>query len=73
MEDEILFKFQKNSLEEVRILRREYHGLQLFDLRVYFRDTGDTWKPSKKGLCLGVDRLDELQAGLDALRKALDE
>jgi len=73
MEDEILFKFQKNSLEEVRILRREYHGLPLFDLRVFFRDTGDTWKPSKKGLCLGVDRLDELQAGLEALKKALEE
>ena len=72
MEDEVLYKFEKNSQEEVRVLRREYHGLPLFDLRVFFRD-GTEWKPSRKGLCLGVERLDELQAGLDALRKTLDE
>ena len=73
MEEEEVYTFEKNSQEQVRILRREYHGLPLFDLRVFFRDTGDTWKPSKKGLCLGIDRLDQLQAGLEALRKTLDE
>ena len=72
MEEEEVYTFEKNSQEQVRILRREYHGLPLFDLRVFFRD-GTEWKPSKKGLCLGIDRLDQLQAGLEALRKTLDE
>lgn len=64
----LIHEMRKNSLEHVRVSLTEYNGVQLVDARIFYRkhETGDML-PSQKGVCLKLDRLDEL---IDALQKA---
>jgi hypothetical protein len=66
-----IYEFEKNSAERVRIVLQEYNKKQYVDVRVYY-DGSDTavpdWKPTKKGICFGLDLLDPLHEGI---KKAL--
>ena len=63
--------FPKSSAEEVRVSLSKFKGFDLVDARVWADpdDDGDR-RPTRKGLCLRVERLPEL---LEALRKAEEE
>ncbi len=53
MTDEIITKFKKNALEEVRATLDEVRGRQVIDFRVWIGpDEGKERKPTKKGLSL---------------------
>lgn len=58
----------KNSQQEVRVTLSEFRGHHNLDLRVFAAFGGDDErKPTKKGICLKVDKIDEL---MDALQQA---
>ena len=59
---------QKNSLEKIRIEKREYKGKEFIDMRTYYLD-GEEWKPTKKGVTFRPDRLDEVMKALKALEE----
>ena len=59
---------QKNSLEKIRIEKREYKGKEFIDMRIYYLD-GEEWKPTKKGVTFRPDRLDEVMKALKALEE----
>lgn len=61
----------KNSREEVRVALDEYQGAQLVDVRIfadYAAGDVDGRCPTKKGISLKVERLDDLIAGLASAR-----
>jgi len=62
----LIYEFQKNALEKVKIQLSEFHGKRVIDIRVYYKvpGTANEWKPSKKGICMSVNRLEELLKGL---------
>ncbi len=66
---------QKNAKERIRISLTEYHGHQFIDCRVYYEDGEGKWRPTKKGIALNEDTIDEvieaLQKGSAALEDAL--
>ena len=72
MQDTV-YKFQKNSTEEVRIGTEEYKGVQCIDLRVFLVSPlgSQSGTPTAKGLKLRVEQLPELATGIDKLRNAL--
>lgn len=61
-------EFKKSPAELVRLTLAEFKGKQYLSIWVFY-DASQTetpdWRPSKKGLCLSVDLLDELRAGLE--------
>lgn len=61
----------KNSLEEVRLTFSEFHGHNLFDVRIFadFDGTNGERRATKKGISLKVEKLPELIEGLHALRE----
>lgn len=61
---------QKNAREEIRITLAEFMGYKLIGTRVWARkdDGGDV--PTKSGLSVRAEKLDELIAGLQAARAA---
>lgn len=68
--DKIIGEFQKNSSEVVKVIVTEYHGHQVIDTRVYFPGKDGEYYPSKKGITLSVNAVDEL---IPLLRDAVAE
>ena len=69
---EPIYRFEKNSFEEVRISLTEFKGKELIDIRVYFKPDGEEeMKPTKKGITISLDKFPELKKGLLALEKEL--
>jgi len=62
---EVIYKFSKNSMEEVRVSIQEYKGRRYVSLWVWFKNDEDNWQPSKKGLNLSLDLLGDLKKAVD--------
>ena len=61
--------FSKNARERIEVSLMEYKGAQYVDLRVFYEADGNEWKPSKKGICVSVGLLDELEVAMAKLKK----
>ncbi|MGD9580414.1 MAG: transcriptional coactivator p15/PC4 family protein [Vampirovibrionia bacterium] len=70
-EKQLLAAIERNATEELQIAINEYKGKQYVDLRIFYtNDDGDSWNPTKKGVTVAPDKIDEV---MDALAKAKEE
>jgi hypothetical protein len=58
-EGNVVARFEKNSKEEVRVSVDLFHGRQIINIRVFYRD-GEQWKHGKQGIALSVERFKDL-------------
>lgn len=63
-DDLIIAKFEKNKKEEVRVSVGSFHGRQIINMRVYYKDDDGSWKPGKQGLALSVERYKDLAGAI---------
>ncbi len=64
----IFYEFPKDESDKVRIIVREYRGKKYFDVRVWYLPEGKNEAfPTRKGLCLSMEYLQQVRAGLDQL------
>ena len=63
-------EFAKNSREVVRASLSRYKGNQYADIRVFYEAEDGSHKPSKKGVTVSLDLLDELETAVKKLKKA---
>lgn len=70
-EDKVVAKFQRNPTEEVRAGIKEFKGRRYLDLRIYYMDDKGEWKPTKKGISLNTDYMNDLKQAVEALEKEL--
>ena len=68
---QLVSKFEKNGLEEVRVSLTQYKGYDLIDLRVYYIPPSGDPVPTRKGLTLSVDLYRELKDAVLKLGEAL--
>ncbi len=73
MSEVIIHEFEKNSREKVIVLIKKFRNNYYLDIRVYFKGEGDEYKPSKKGIMISLELLDDLKEALEKVEKALDE
>ena len=52
---------EKREGERIRIGFNEYEGREYIDIRQYFQNEEGEWRPTKKGVTLPTDRLQELK------------
>jgi hypothetical protein len=71
MSDRVLHRFRKNSSEEVRATISEFKGADYASIRVYYEAEPGLWRPTKKGLTIAVDLLDELERAVQALKETV--
>ena len=57
---------EKNSRESVVVSETEYKGNKYVDVRVFYKDTDGTLKPTRKGVSLRPEKVAELVAALSA-------
>ena len=77
MSNKLLYQFQKNSSEVIRFEKSRFQDRDYLDIRIWYTDEPSDavqgkdvmWKPTKKGIALSMDLLDEFQEGLT---KAID-
>lgn len=67
--EKIIYEFEKNSREIVRLTRKIWNAQDLIDLRVYYKAENGEFRPSQKGLCLRVEHLPELKKTIEAMIK----
>lgn len=60
-------EIHKNTHSIIRAELREYKGKSFIDIRQYYLDYENTWKPTSRGVTLPPDRLQELIAALETL------
>jgi hypothetical protein len=67
-----VFAFDKNTREKVVASLSNYRGETYLDLRVFFEADGGRYLPTKKGVTLALDCLDDLERAVQALRAAVE-
>jgi len=58
----------KSKIEEVHIALSEYGGKKLVDIRSFMSFDGDEMKPTKKGVSLPIEKIDDIITGLTRIR-----
>lgn len=72
-DDKVVASFKRNPTEEVRASIKEFKGRNYIDLRIYYMDDNGDWKPTRKGVSLATDFMEELKNAVASLEKALQE
>ena len=72
--DQTVAEFQKSATEKVIAKMREYRGKIYADIRVYYlaNISDDSYAPTKKGITIAPDLLDELAGMIEKLKIAAD-
>ncbi len=67
MEDQEIW-VDKSEAERVRIAVNEFKEKLFLDIRQYYQAEDGDWRPTKKGVSLPADKLDELKMALEKLQ-----
>lgn len=51
---------------QLRIEKKEYQGRERLDIRLYFEDDEGEWRPTKKGVGIPLDRVEEFLGNVRA-------
>jgi len=65
-------EIEKNSIERIRVQVSEFKGKRYIDCRVYFQGDDGLYHPSKKGITLSPDIVDEVVAALKEAKAELE-
>jgi hypothetical protein len=66
----VIGEIERNPTERLRISTENFKGRDYIDLRIYYEADGGEWKPTKKGVTIAPDKVDEV---IELLGKAGQE
>ncbi len=66
----VIGEIERNPTERLRISTENFKGRDYIDLRIYYEAEGGEWKPTKKGVTIAPDKVDEV---IELLGKAGQE
>ena len=73
-EKTLLGVIERNPTEELHISINEYKGKKYVDLRIYYtNDEGDSWNPTKKGVTVPPEKIEEVKEALTKAQEELSE
>lgn len=58
---------ERSETEVLRVSAEEYKGRKYLDIRIYFENDQGEWKPTKKGVTVSPDKVQEF---IELIRKA---
>ena len=58
---------EKREGERIRIGLNEYEGREYIDIRQYFQNDEGEWRPTKKGVTLPPDKMEDLHKAIGQL------
>lgn len=72
-EDKVVASFKRNPTEEVRAGIKEFKGRNYIDIRIYYLDDKEEWKPTRKGISLSTEYMPQLKQAVEAVERELAE
>ena len=74
----LIYDFNKNSQEKIRIEISELKGRDLINIRIWYQaqdyNTGEIiYKPTQKGVTLNVSQFEELKTGIEKLGNYIED
>lgn len=66
----VIGQVERSQTEVIRISTEEFKGRSYVDVRVYFEDNEGEWKPTKKGVTINPDKLEQV---IELLKEAQDK
>ena len=57
---------EKNSRESIVVSETEYKGSKYVDVRIFYKETNGSLKPTRKGVSIRPEKVSELLAALSA-------
>jgi hypothetical protein len=70
-EKTLLTTIERSATEELQIAINEYKKKKYVDMRIFYTtDEGDSWNPTKKGITIPPEKIDDV---IEALGKAKAE
>ncbi|MGW8272929.1 MAG: transcriptional coactivator p15/PC4 family protein [Thermodesulfovibrionales bacterium] len=59
----IIGEIERNETERLRVSAESYRGKDYLDIRIYYLEqSSGEWKPTKKGVTLAPEKIDEFSA-----------
>ena len=72
MEDQVLYRFNRNQNDSVYISFREYKGRKYLDLRIFYQpEDQEQMRATKKGITIPLELFGELKKGIMSCEKKL--
>lgn len=65
-------EIEKNTKEKIRVSIEEFKGHRFIDCRVYFADDAGAWHPTKKGIALNNECIEDVIKALQQARGKLE-
>jgi hypothetical protein len=66
----VVGQVERNETEVLRISTEEFKGRAYIDLRIYFENNEGEWKPTKKGVTINPEKVDQV---IELLREAQEK
>jgi hypothetical protein len=63
----IIGDIERGETEVLRVSAEEYKGRKYIDIRIYFENDEGEWKPTKKGVTVQPDKVEDF---LELIKKA---
>ena len=60
---------EKSALERIQIEMKEYKKRKYLDIRTYYRSDDGEWKPTKKGVTIPPDAIEDLIQAVSNIAK----
>jgi hypothetical protein len=72
-EERLIKAIERGPGQQIQVRLTTFRGREYLDLRNFYLDDNDEWKPTKKGIAVPVELYDELMAALKEAGEALEE
>ena len=73
MSDKIQSTFVKNGRESIIMSESEYKGYELIDIRTFYVDGAGELAPTRKGITIRAEKLQDFIATLSCFAQAVDQ
>ncbi len=72
-EKKLLATIPRTATEEIQVQLSEYKGKKFLDLRIFYTtDGGNSWNPTKKGVAVYPENLDQLKEAIEIAQRELE-
>ncbi len=71
--ERLIKAFERGAGQQLQVRLVTFRGREYLDLRNFYLDENDEWKPTRKGIAIPLELYDELMAALKEVGELLKE
>lgn len=72
-EERLIKAIERGPGQQIQVRLTTFRGRDYFDLRNFYLDENEEWRPTKKGIAVPIELYDELKTALEEVGEVLKE